>query len=676
MKRFRAILAAALLAGAAWTQSPTNFSGRASTSVTAPKETSEPAAAPATSQDPIAARIQALDLRQRASQLMIVTLQGGPAPNSDDVKLLRQYTPGGVITPPVTRPVDARDYIERIRQLPVEKNTGIPLLIGTNLYDLPKGRNLPNAFFFQVPSLLSVAAANDPGSTEKLGSLIADQLRAMGFNMNLGPSLELAPTLPGVKGSLDCLGSDPRFCAEAGGAILKALADKDLVAVPTGFPGGGANRMRRGPAVLLTAGPLLDDRELLPYRRAIEQGVPAIHVSNTVAPTIDPSDIPSSMSEPVMRGLLRRRLGFTGVIIAGPMDTPDIVHYEDPTVAAIKALQAGADMILWNQAGSRVMKTVDDIVTAVNSGALSQQVIDEALRRVLEMKERHGLMARELPKAQVAEKLERDNGLAEAAYDIERRAITLVQNRNNVLPLNKASSQPVGVTGEVGVEELQEALEEYLKHVAQQQIRSAKHAGRILDFEITRITARVRGMKTAICVFTNDGEIASKVELVSELQKQGVQVVVVLLGYPSALPRFADADAIVLAYCSEKAYAQTMRAVADVLVGQGPVAVLSVDRDLRLAVGERGVFNPLDVIRVPAGRLPVTIDDRYPAGLFVPYDPTFTLKKTLWTFGDGDKSKDALAKKVFRAPGRYPVTLTLVDKKGHTTTGTFYAVVE
>jgi beta-N-acetylhexosaminidase len=625
--------------------------------------------------DPVTALIQTLSLQRRVAQLMIVSLQGSPLPNSTDVQVLARYTPGGVIVPPMLRPVDARDYVAKLLELPVSKANGIPLLIGTNLYDLPKGRHQPNAFFTQLPSLLSIAAANDPAATERLAGLIADQLSVMGFNLNLGPSLELAPVLPEAKGTLACLGSDPTFAANAGCAILKALTDKGIVAVPMGFPGGGSNRLDRDPAVLLTPAGQLLQQDVLPFQRAIEQGADIIHVANTYVPTLDRSGKPASLSTAVMHDLLRNRLHFNGVILAGPLDTSDVARYEDPSKAAITALKAGADMLLWNEAGSRVLKTVDEIVQAVKDGQLSQEVIDNALRRVLELKRKRNLLGRPLPDPKLAERFGRKE-FPEAAYEIERRAITLVQNRGNALPLNDPKKMAVGVTGEVGVEALHEALTEYLKVVVQQPIRTAKYAGRVMDFEIDRIAGRVSGIKTAICVYANSGHTPGKVQLVRELQAKGIRVIVVLLGYPSHLPAYGEADAIVVAYCSESAYDQTMKAVADVLVGQGPLAVLPIERDLKTETGRKQVFNPLEILRAPAGALPVTINERYVAGLYVPYDPTFSLKKARWDFGDGSKSKDLIAEHAYKAPGRYPITVTLVDKKGNSTKSTFHATVE
>lgn len=632
---------------------------------------------PASPVDPITWKMQGLDLRQKVAQLMIVTLKGSAgAPNAYDVGFMTRYTPGGVILPAVTRPTDALDYVQALRALPVEREKGIPLLFATNLYDLPKRTNLPEDYFKQFPSLLAVTATQDVELARQFGELLASQIQAMGFNMNLGPSLEMAPSLPGVRGSLACIGSDPEFSAQAGSAIVQALLDKAIIAVPMGFPGGGANRRPKEPAVLLTASGQLMNHDLAPYKAVIDLNVPVMHVASTLVPTLDKAGLPACMSAAVITDLLRQKLGYRGVVLAGPMDTTDIAAIEDPTKAAIRSLKAGADMLMWNEAGSRVMKTVDDIVKAVGTGEITEASIDGSLRRVLEMKEHYALAARALPKDAEATKLMKKGAFTELVYAIERRSITLVRNRNNVLPLIKNVSVPVGVTGEVGVEELHAPLEKYLKVVVQQPIRTAKHAGRVLDFEIQRLTTRSKGIRTAVCIFTSTDDMGGKAEIVRQFKALQMNVVVVLVGYPSGIEAFKDADAIVLAYCSPDSCAETMKGVADVLVGQAPMFIRPIPQDLKTKVGKKELYSPLDIVRTPAGILPVTINDEFKAGKFVTYDPKDTLKKAMWDFGDGDRKKDLYVEKAYKKPGRYPVTLTITDKKGKTSSLTFHTVVE
>jgi hypothetical protein len=179
-----------------------------------------------------------------------------------------------------------------------------------------------------------------------------------------------------------------------------------------------------------------------------------------------------------------------------------------------------------------------------------------------------------------------------------------------------------------------------------------------------------------IIIVTPEVRLSSQLKLISALQAKDIRVIAVLLGYPDTLPRLAGVDAIVLAYCDPAAPNVALLAVADVLAGRGPLGTMPVVPDVKARAGEMKRFNALDVVRAPAGQLPVDIEAPYVAGLAVPYDPTETIKKVQWDFGDGKKAKGLVVERAYASAGRYPVTLTVTDKKGQVTKRTFYALVE
>lgn len=622
----------------------------------------------------IAAKVQSLSLKARIAQLMLVRLFGVTTPNTEDIQFLVHYTPGGVIVPSALRPSAATEYIAALRTLPVERQKGIPLFIAANLYTLEQPGQ--TTFFTELPSLLSIAAANDPGATQQLGSFMANSLRVMGFNMHLGPSLDLAPILPGARGSLQSLGSNPQFAARAGATIIHSLNENGVIAVPMGFPGGGLNRLPKKPAVLLTPKSTLAQNDLLPYQRAIAAGAAVIHVGATRVPQFEPDKRPACLSAVVMRDLLRKQMGFKGVILVGPLDSLDVSELVDPQQAAVQAINAGADMILWNEDGSRVVRTIEKIAIAVKAGIISQDTIDTACARVLALKEKFRLGAQPLPTDRDAAKLERDRAYPKEAYQIERRAITLVKDKGGILPLSKQHSPPIGVTGIIGVEELRNALAKHLKPVFMQPIVSAKYVGDIEDFEIDRILNTVAGIRTTICIFNNAPGNRGQAQLVRALKAKGKRVVVVLLGYPRALPDIADADAILLAYTKGPRITETIRAIADALLGRSAVGILPNVHNLTTVVGRTESFNATNLLHSPAGLLPVTIKDPFVAGYAVSY-PIATLKpKVVWDFGDGKHAKGFEVKHAYKKAGRYHVTLSVKDKQGEKVSRTFQAVVK
>ncbi|MCH7959404.1 MAG: PKD domain-containing protein [Candidatus Hydrogenedentes bacterium] len=627
--------------------------------------------------DPIEAILSALTLEQRVSQLMLVTFGGLYGPSDSDRRLMSDFPPGGVLVPHVTTPEDAAKYVQTLRGSPIEEEHGVPLLIGTNVFARSSSAERPSRTFFQLPTQLSLAATSDAEYAGQLADSIAEYLSVMGFNFHLGPALNLSSPMRNNEADVNALGSDPEFVAAFSTNFASALQKHSILWAPSGFPGGGASRVDGGPAVLLTPRSELGRSDLLPFVRSIGDGVPIIHVGNTLVPTLDSTPGPASLSPKVMGELLRELLGFRGLIVAGPLDARDMTIAHDPSEAALLAFNAGADMLYWKESGPHVAKAAVSLAMAVLKGELDEQVLNDRVRRILQFKAAHGLAERPMPIDKEAVKLGRKKDPFAASRTIERRGITLLKNAGNTLPLTEsAASMPIGVTGIVGVEELHTALMEYIEPIAKQNIGTARHIGRIENFEIERLTLRARGVRTVVAVFSDVVDPLSQARVIRAFQDLGARVVVVLVGNPSILPELAEADAILLTYDNGDALARTMQSVADVLVGRAPMGLLESARDLHGQVGKEMTFSVYDVMRSPTGRLPIDIDDKFVVGRSINYTPTSAPKKVQWEFGDGKKSSGTVVAHTYKRAGKFPVTLRLTDPFGDTATQTYTVVVE
>ncbi len=618
--------------------------------------------------DPVEAALQTLDLKGRIAQLMVCAMQGEVGPSGEDTSFLKSYTPGGVVIRQALAPGIVEQYVKLVRA--IEAGTKLPLLVGADLYELTEPHRLARSTFPQVPSLLAVSAAG-ADSAGRFGDLLASYAHGLGLNFILGPSLELAPELEEAPGTLNTLGSDPVFAASVGQAIMDAFAAQSILCVPLGFPGGGNNRAGNTPAVLLTPEPLLLTHDLLPYARVLENGVKMINVGNTLVPTLDDLSRPASLSREVMTMLLRDKMRFEGVIVAGPLDSEDIVRTYDQADAALQALQAGADMVYWRGGDDTVIRVVERLAWAVEDGRLSESVINAALRRVMALKTKYtGREAgAEITRPYRAAK--KDRSLTDQAYEIERRSITVVQNRGQVLPLGGKDSLPIVLVGTVDMSDFKEDILKYTRDVVRYNILTAKHFGDIEDFEVERVIKNFENYRTAVCVFTDAPRAQGQARLVQALKKAGKTVVAVLIGYPTHVPKLAAADAVVLGYCDPAACRQTLRAVADVIMGAGPVRFVDPEGEVIFRVKEKRVFDVMEVARVPYGHLPVGVSPEYPSGLSIPYDASQSVKKAVWDFGTGKKIKKKRVEYAFEKPGRYPVTLKVKDRKGQFYTHAF-----
>ncbi|MFA7691898.1 MAG: glycoside hydrolase family 3 N-terminal domain-containing protein [Candidatus Hydrogenedentales bacterium] len=620
---------------------------------------------------PVAA-IEEQPLEMRIAQLMLITLEGGQKPSVQDISFLDQYFPGGVMFRHSPKRADIISIVNLLHTL--EQNQPLPLLLGTDLYRVDANLRTVPSEFIQLPTLLALTAAGSPNLVKDTGELMALYLQFMGLNFHFGPALELAPSLQGAPDTLNTFGSNPQYAAESGTLLYKALQERAILLLPSGFPGGGANRIGRGAAVLTTPENILLENDGFPYKKLIDEGAPMIHVGNVIAPTLDIDNRPASMSPAVITTLLRGSLQFDGVVVAGPMDDEVLQGRYDPAEAAVQALLAGADILYWQGSLVQVMRSIAAIEYAVKAGLLDEARINESLQRIKKLKANFPTTTKAISEQKADSQLNKKK-LQEISQNVERHAITLLKNEPKVLPLVKKVSTPVGITGVVGVEELFELLEKELKPVVRQRITTARHIGDVQRFEIERLTKNMRGLRTIICILSDKARPETQVELVRALKSSAQHVVVIYLGHPRHATKFTMADAVVLAYCDAANLGQSIQALADILMGKAPVSILPVDTPLRLKAGEKRTFNALEIIQAPSGRLPIHLSEQYPAGTAARYNPAASIKHVEWDFG-GNKSKKENVVRSFDKAGETLITLTVTDYSNEVSQRSFSVVTE
>lgn len=617
-----------------------------------PNATPEPLA-PTPPADPIVA------LMRKVAQLMIVTLEGVGAPTSLDRQVLLTLPPGGVVIRQITDPQSAAEYVNNVRSLGANAFEQLPFIIGTDLFAQEKYAKEARMLPLHVPPMINFAAAGPSAVSAVLFDQLAEDMQIMGFDFHLGPSLALASGPETGGGSIFSFGGDPAVTTTFAQQIDAAMRARGVAWIPMGFPGGSGM-----PPVLLTPRSQLREMDLKPYGFLVQgpNAVPMFNVGTSLVPTIDDA-VPACFSPIVISDLRGDVFGYTGIIVAGPLDAKEIAISRRPEKAAIEALLAGADMLYWDAPGPHVVQAATAIVDGIKRNALDEKIIDRALDRVRAFKKALP------PKPEYKKTLEQAKALldkrekAPEPVALARMTITLVKNDPDALPLSEAS-QPTAVIGAYGSEELKTALEEFMKPIAERPIRYAKHSGRFEPFETDRILKLTDAYRTIICLVSNEIEGRGQRDLIRDFRRMGKRVIAVLVGYPRDLTPFEDANAIVLAYSNPNRAGDVMVSVADVLMGNAPVEILPPLRDLVLKAGEESKFDAFDVLRSPVGRLPVTIGGKYVAGFSVSYRPTLSVANVRWEFGDGSKSSVPIATHAYKKPGEYIVTLTVGAKRG------------
>lgn len=331
-------------------------------------------------------RLEDFTIERKVGQLFQVGFQG-TEPGEDIRELVREYHVGGVIyfgrnvqTPQQTATLSAS-----LQSLAME-STGVPLLVSTD----QEGGNVTRIPFGTTPpGGMAVGATADPGLASDLGAAIGAELRALGINMNFAPVVDVNvdPANP-VIGSRS-YGSNPDSVAELGAATATALQDAGVVACAKHFPGHGDTAVdsHHGLPVVDQDRDRLESVELPPFQAAIRAGVDAIMTAHVHFPAFEPDgDVPATLSESVLTGLLREELGHDGLVVTDCMEMDAIADRVGTVDGAVRAVAAGADAVLVSHTPSLQKQAIDAVVEAVRRGEIPETRIDEAVHRVLRLK--------------------------------------------------------------------------------------------------------------------------------------------------------------------------------------------------------------------------------------------------------------------------------------------------
>ncbi len=355
------------------------------------------------------------DLRRLAAGLLMIGFQGlEPPPES--VALLEAGVAGVIY---FARNVADAGQLARLTAALDHRAAASPLLVaadeeGGTVSRLPRGPA-------RMPGAMALGAAGDAGLARRAALTTAAQLRAVGVNIDLAPVLDVGAA-DGALGTR-AFGGDPSLVTTMGTAWLRGLEEGGVMAVAKHFPGLGRSRVdsHLERPVLEPPGDALD-----PFRAAVAAGIACVMVGHAALPSVDPSGTPASRSVPVIEGLLRGELGFTGLVMTDCLEmrgaTADLTTPE----AAVAAIAAGADIALISHRPDLQAAALDALTWALADGRIPLERAEAARERIAAACTRFGLTARGLPDPDAAPFLLDRPSDRTLARQIAERALTAV----------------------------------------------------------------------------------------------------------------------------------------------------------------------------------------------------------------------------------------------------------
>lgn len=383
--------------------------------------------------------IETLTLREKIGQLFMVAAYSNKnqAHTAAIETLITDYGIGGLIFMQ-GGPVRQAQLTNRYQSI-----AKVPLMLSMDA-EWGLGMRLDSVQFY--PRQLSLGASNNDDLVYDFGKEQARQLRRLGVHVSFSPVVDVNsnPSNPVIGNR--AFGEDPEHVARMGYAYMAGLQDGRVIANAKHFPGHGdtdSDSHKTLPSVLHSR-ERLDSIELYPFRKIFNEGIGSVMVAHLDIPALDTTASgrrPSTLSPAIVTDLLRKELGFEGLVFTDALNMAGIANSAEPGEAAYRALLAGNDVLLF--AGD-VPKSVRYIEEAVSSGELDEATIDAHCHRILRAKEWAGVHLRD--SVEVTHLIEDLNDAQAKA--LQRRSIegslTVLRNEN-VLPVRLASDRKVAL---------------------------------------------------------------------------------------------------------------------------------------------------------------------------------------------------------------------------------------
>lgn len=416
-----------------------------------------------------------MSLRDKVTQMMMVDFRywdenpndntektGFTVMNDQVRKIVEDYNFGAVIyfAQNLTGTKQAYNLTMEMQEA-AAKDGGIPLLIsvdqeGGSVYRLGSGTALPGN--------MALGATGNTSYAKTAGQIIGSELSVLGINTNLSPVVDVNNNANNPVIGLRSYSDDPETVGLMASAVIEGMSEYNVIGCAKHFPGHGdtSTDSHYGlPSVNKSKDTLLKC-ELAPYQVAIEQGIEMIMTAHILYPQLEKDTIiskktgkaeslPATMSDDIIKKLLKEEMGFEGVVVTDAMNMAGVANNWEPVEAVVNSIRAGVDMICMpctvhdTNALKNLDAIIDGVINAVNNGTISMERIDDAVTRILTVKANNGILDWS------AENYSEEKALAvvgsaenrEKEREIAAAAVTVIENKNNTLPLRITSKSKV-----------------------------------------------------------------------------------------------------------------------------------------------------------------------------------------------------------------------------------------
>jgi len=474
-----------------------------------------------------------------------------------------------------------------------------PLLISA---DLEAGAGMRFDDTVNFPWNMAVAATGNPDYARRQGEITAREARALGVQQIFAPVVDVNNNAANPVINVRSYGEDPTDVARFAAAFTEGAQAAGAIATAKHFPGHGDTAVdsHRGLPEINVGRDRLNSVEFVPFKAAVDAGIGAVMVGHIALPQIDSTAIkplprnlkgkpidtdeggeivdekatmPATMS-PVMGNILRQDLKFPGMIVTDALSMSGLTIYFTQEEAAVRALEAGADMLLKPADVDAAFRGVRD---AVKSGRISEARVEESARRIMAAKYDLGLVSQRITPIETIDRVVGSKDVLALATDIAEHAVTLVRDEDKRVPLRNlkpdakifnlaitngddrmsVANSFVSQLNRSGLKVETMVLDE---RSSEREVQKAIERAKAADLVLASLYGRVRSGQASSAGVPNSGARALNTLLAAKVPLIGIS-----FGNPYLLQSFPELPAYLVAYGDMPSLQQ---AVARALMGE------------------------------------------------------------------------------------------------------------
>lgn len=532
-----------------------------------------------------------MSLREKIGQLFSVRAHGYYKSEDDKsyrelVKQVKEYHIGGITF------FSGNVYGQVVLHNKLQELSNIPLWISQ---DMEYGAAMRVGGSTRFVPAMGVAATQNPEYAYWVGKITAREARALGVNQIFAPVLDVNNNPENPVINVRSFSGNPETVSAFGREFIKGVESEGMVPTAKHFPGHGdtGTDSHISLPVIDYDFSRLDSVELVPFRSAIDNGLQSIMSAHIAFPKISETpDIPGTLDESILNRILIDSLNFEGVVVTDGLEMNGIASNFSPGRAVVRALQAGADLMLLSP---DLSTAINEVEKAVELGAITEERINQSVRKLLHWKKQQGLFEKKLIDIQLLSSQINIREHELVADEIARRSLTLIKNKGDLLPIRPAEFPKIMVLS-IADDESGNTGSYFARHIRDYHRDATFHVldKRTSKEEKQKILQDARKSDLLILgsfIYVRSGQSVQispeQMKLLNDLPPK--PSVLVAFGNPYVVTDLPDSDAQLMAWSANSAQ---VRAAVPALFGGTKISG-------RLPIGIPGMYNIGDGIDLP-----------------------------------------------------------------------------